>query len=136
MSTPNMKGIVIDKIICRSAMSIISIMTDYAKFSGLFKKHKHIIIDDCGFIINIWIFTLLLKFTPLKWIKQVADFRENKFPMNPDLKTIEELHSLFIFKFKFRAIKKFLFNFNLQFLTRSNKFQTYYKGFVEKILKD
>ena len=40
-------------------------MTDYAKFCGLFTSHTETVLEDCSFLVNVWIFSVMAKFVPL-----------------------------------------------------------------------
>lgn len=51
-------------------------MTDYAKFCGLFKLHNDIVLEDCSFIINMWVFSIMIKFVSKKWLNAILNFKK------------------------------------------------------------
>lgn len=77
-------------------------MTDYAKFCGLFKLHNDIVLEDCSFIINMWVFSIMIKFVSMKWLKAILNFKKIEKPKDPSINFIENLHAEFVFKFKFK----------------------------------
>ena len=49
-------------------------MTDYAKFCGMFKLHKDVVLEDCSLIINIWVFSIMILFVNIKWLRAILNF--------------------------------------------------------------
>lgn len=102
-------------------MTVISMMTDYAKFCGFFRLHYEVLLEDCSFMLNLWVFSIMVKFVPIKWMRAILNFKKNPSPQNPTSSFIESLHNEFVFKVRFKHIKKFLYNFNAQLETQNSQ---------------
>lgn len=91
-SASSRKGLKRDKVICRSTMTMITIMIDYAKFCGVFELHRDTVLEDCSFLVNCFIFSIMLQFVPLKWMIAILDFSTQKFLSEPKISEVERMH--------------------------------------------
>jgi hypothetical protein len=124
------------QFIVRSAMTFTTILSDYSKFFALFKDYREIIVEDCSFVLNIWIFGCFLKFIAPTWMIKLLDFSYEEPPKEPALSYIESKHDFFVFKIRYKEIRRLFYDFNLQFFTNKDQFQLYFKFFVNKLLKE
>lgn len=133
-SSPSTKAMKKDKILCRSAITIMTLFADYALLNGLFSEYKDHILEDCSFILNTWLFSVLVKFIPKNWLNILINFQKQTYPDEFEhIRTVENFHDFFVFKYTYRDLRKIFYNFNYQFYSGKDAYKLYFKSFIQNI---
>lgn len=124
------------QFVCRSALTLITIMVDYGKFYGIFPDYREIILEDCNFLINMWLYANMIKFTPSTWVNKIINFQKPSEKLDTTIQSVESRHDFLIFKVRFSELRHFLFDFNQQLLGSCAIFQIPVKYFLNKLMKE
>lgn len=123
-----------DRIIYRTVVTFNTIYSNYAKISGLFGEYKHLIAEDCSFMLNIWIFSEIVKFIPESWVNLLINFEKRVYAEDyGNLQNVEQLHDFFVFKYNYRELRRSLYNFNYQFYNNKESHKIYFKSLIQNI---
>ena len=122
-------------MICRSAITILTIFTDYSKLIRVFPEFKDSLLEDCSLLINCWVFCFLARFMPINWLESMIDFEGQPLKEMPSIPEVEKLHSFHVFKYKNEAVRKLLMDFETQVLNESADLKTGFGLLIQTIFK-
>lgn len=125
-----------EKVMCRSAMTLISVLTNYSKLLAIFPEYQESLLEDCSLFVNIWLFACLLKMVPFNWIKNLVNFGKENLDHEPDLSATETHHDNLIFKYQYREIRRMLYHFVCQLNGNKENLALLMQHFVKKLTKE
>lgn len=125
-----------EKVMCRSAMTMITVLTNYSKLLAMFPEYQDFLLEDCSLFVNIWVFACFVAIIPLHWIKNLVNFEKENIKPEPELSATETHHDNLVFKFHFREIRRLFFHFICQLSNDKENIPLYLKHFVKKIVKE